>query len=340
MKAIVYDAKDQLEVMDYPIPEPQPGEVLLKVIWAGICGSDMVAWNGGFKRIIKPVVLGHELIGEIVQINGATAENDFQPGEYVVAEPLVSCGRCEACRTGHYNVCSKLQVIGLDRDGCFASYVAVPSERLHHVPKTLSTERAALCEPVAVAIHMVRRTQLKIGDSAAVLGAGPIGLLVAMVARRAGASKIMLTDINRYRLDLARGMGFEAVDGNQNPLDVFKNYFGPEGADISFEVAAQKATLDLACKISKIRGTVLAGGLFKESPPIALQEVSLREQHVIGTRVYTFSDFEAALNLLAQEDFPVERLISKRLDVDKAITEGFQAIRNGVDVMKILIKFD
>ncbi len=339
MKALVYDARETISVAEHDVPSPSRGEVLVKVKWAGICGSDLVAWNGGFKRIVKPVILGHEFTGEIVEIGG-DSELSLKAGQHVVVEPLIACGQCEACRTGHYNVCRKLRLIGLDVDGGFASYVSVPSYRIHPIPDTLSYERAALCEPIAVAIHMVRRTNLLVGDTVTILGAGPIGVLVAMIARKAGASKIVISDVNRYRLNLVKELGFQALDGNLSKKEDFLSYLGEEGSDVTFELAAQESTLWLSTEVTKIRGTILAGGIFKNPPPIALQELTLKEQQMIGSRVYTFSDFEAAINLLMDKEFNPEVLISRRVSINEAIPQGFEAIKKGEDVMKVLISLD
>jgi (R,R)-butanediol dehydrogenase/meso-butanediol dehydrogenase/diacetyl reductase len=337
MKAIIYEPNEKLYVDEKPRPVIKSGEVLVKVQLAGICGSDMVAWQGGFKRIVNPVILGHEFAGEIVEI-ADLGDNRLSVGDRVVLEPLVTCGQCEACLKGYYNVCRKLKVIGLDQDGGFTTYVKAQANRVHLIPDTLPMERAVFCEPLAVAIHMVRRVDLQFGSTVAVFGAGPIGVLVAMVAREAGASKIIVTDLNDYRLNLVKELGIDVIDAKaDNIKTTFMEYFGVEGADVSFELAASPHTLAMALDITKIRGTILAGGIFKNQPAVDLQKITLKEQHLIGTRVYTFTDFEAAIRLLNQLDFPIEKLISKHVTLNEAIDQGFQAIKNGEDVMKVLI---
>jgi threonine dehydrogenase-like Zn-dependent dehydrogenase len=233
-----------------------------------------------------------------------------------------------------------LRVIGLDSDGGFAPYASVPSIRIHEIPDSISYDRAALCEPVTVAVHMVRRAGVKVGDSVAILGAGPIGILVAMVAREAGASKIVLSDINPFRLNLAKEFGFKVLNGNEAGRDAFLDYLGEEGADVTFELAAQESTINLVTAITKIRGTILPGGIFKNPPRLQMQEMTLKEQHFLGSRLYNFSDFEAAIDLLEKETFGVEKLITKKLSIDEVIPKGFEAIKNGEDVMKVLIKMD
>src|SRR5271167_4572708 len=164
MKALVYDAKKDIAIKDWNKPRLKPGEILIKVKRAGICGSDILASAGGIKRIVKPVVLGHEFTGEIVEIANEEDKNKFTIGRLVAVEPLISCGHCEACRTGNYHVCRTLGLFGLDKDGGMTEYVSVPNYRVYPLPASLSYERAALCEPFAVAVHMVRRSGLRIGN--------------------------------------------------------------------------------------------------------------------------------------------------------------------------------
>jgi (R,R)-butanediol dehydrogenase / meso-butanediol dehydrogenase / diacetyl reductase len=340
MKALVYTPNDKIEVIEMPKPDLKSGEVLIKVKLAGICGSDMVAWQGGFARITKPVILGHEFTGEIAEYHDDQA-GKLAIGTRVVVEPIDSCGECDPCKNGHYNVCRSLKVIDLDRDGGFAEYVSVPYNRVHAIPDSLTYERAALCEPVTVAIHMIARTGMKFGDKVAIFGAGPIGLLTAVIAKKAGASKIIITDINDYRIALAKELGFEVIDGRSAEVKkLFMEQMGVEGADISFELAANLNTLDMAIDITKIRGTVLAGGIFKKLPTIDLQKITLQEQHLLGTRLYTYSDFDRAIDFLDRDDSPVEKLITRQLGISEAIECGFYAIKNGEDVMKIIINLE
>lgn len=339
MKALVYELNEKLSVLEREKPVPKAGEALIKVNFAGICGSDIVAWQGGFTRIESPVILGHEIAGVIEEVNVA-GQATVALGDRVVIEPLISCGECEPCSKGYYNVCRELGLIGLDRDGGFTSYVCAPVERLHRIPDSISMERAVFTEPVAVAVHMVRRSGLTSGQSVAVFGAGPIGLLVALAAREERASHIVIADINEHRLAFARELGFQTIDAKEeDSLARMRAQFSVEGADIAFELAASSHSLENAINVAKIRGVIVAGGMFKKPPAIDLQQVTMKEQHVVGTRVYTFNDFEAALRLLSRPEIPVEQLVSKKVGIEDAIKQ-FMAIKNGEDLMKVLIRFD
>jgi 2-desacetyl-2-hydroxyethyl bacteriochlorophyllide A dehydrogenase len=340
MRALVYDAKGHIDVIDKPEPVLKQNQALIKVKYAGICGSDLVAWDEGMKRIVNPVTLGHEMVGDVVALGSEEDKEKFPIGQRIVLEPLISCGNCEPCKNGNYHVCKSLKVMGYDADGCMAQYTSVPVNRLHVIPDHVTYEKAALCEPIAVAIHMIRRTGLKLGDKIAIIGTGPIGLALALVCKVAGVSKIVLSEVNKYRIDLVRELGFEVIDASENTesqtADIIEKTLGG-GADISFECAATVESLSVALKVTKIRGTILQGGVFKYNPTYDAQSIFLKEQTIIGSRLYNYFDFQTAIDLIANNDLQLEKMITKIVSIDDAIEQGFQAIKQGKDAMKILI---
>ena len=260
----------------------------------------MGAWQGGFgARIKPPVTLGHEFVGEVAEIRVGERPSLFKVGDRIVGEPIISCGQCPDCRTGNYNVCKNIKAYGIDTNGCFAQYVRVPLERLHHVPEDLPTEKAVLCEPLAVAVHMRRVAGIEAHHRVAIFGAGPIGQLVGIACRDAGVTQLAAVDINPYRLELARESGMTpfnaAEDGFKEGL---ADFFQGRGADVSFEVAAAESTIQAALEITGIRGTILMGGFFKKPPTTDLRQVILKELSVRGSRMYNFLDFDRTLRLL------------------------------------------
>ncbi|MBS4023233.1 MAG: alcohol dehydrogenase catalytic domain-containing protein [Dethiobacter sp.] len=340
MRALVYDAKGNINVLDWPDPQLEEDQALVKVKYAGICGSDLVAWNGALKRIVNPVVLGHEMVGDVVALGSEKDKQKFTVGQRVVVEPLISCGDCELCKTGNYHVCESLKVIGYDADGGMAQYISVPVKRLHIIPDHLTYEKAALCEPIAVAIHMSRRTGLKLGDKAAIIGAGPIGLALALVCKEAGASKIVLSERNKYRINLVREMGFEVINASENTesqiVGEIVNVLNGK-ADITFECAATVESLSVALQVTKIRGIILQGGVFKTNPTYDAQSITLKEQMIVGSRVYNYSDFESSIDLMTRHDMQLEKMITKIISIEDAVEQGFKEIKQGKRVMKILI---
>lgn len=340
MKGLVYDpVRVDIEIKELRVSQAGPKEVLLKVDMAGICGSDIVAWKGGFTRIKEPVVLGHEMAGTIVEL-GEGCDASHKVGDRVVLEPLDSCGVCQACRKGYYNVCENLKVYGIDEDGTFAEYICVREDRIHKVPERLSIEKCAMCECLSVAIHMVRRSGILYGDQVVITGAGTIGILVGMLAQRSGAEKVIITDMNEFRLSVAEDLGLFPINiRNENHIEEILEELQGKRADAAFELVGVADSLNTCLEVVKSRGTVLVGGMFKKIPEIAIQKAVLKEVDLKGSRVYTCDDFKKSIKLLEDESFEIEKLITKVIDFGKIIEEGMSPIRNGEEVIKVLVKF-
>ena len=210
MKSLLLKEYLQLELADFPQPEPGPGEVLIRVAACGICGSDVHGYDGTSGRRIPPIVMGHEAAG-IVAATGAGVTG-FKPGDRVTFDSTVYCGECAFCRRGEVNLCDRREVIGVScgdyrRHGAFAEYIAVPERILYHLPEAMSFPEAAMLEAVSVALHAVHVTGDVKGQTALVIGAGMIGLLTMQAARAAGAARVMIADIDATRLNLARSLG-------------------------------------------------------------------------------------------------------------------------------------
>jgi len=186
MKAAYYAQKQNIELVDLDLPKPKKDEALIRVKYAGICGSDLHVYHGAHPTAKFPVIPGHEFVGELVEL-GEDAVTDIKPGEIVVAQPFSSCGVCEACISGNDNVCRDLKLLGAHKDGCFAEYVTVQAKKMYRIPGGVDLKLAALTEPLAVAVHDVRNSGLKVGQTALIIGGGPIGIFIAMVAQLAGA---------------------------------------------------------------------------------------------------------------------------------------------------------
>lgn len=335
MRAGRYLGEKMIEVEELEVPTLHEGEVLLQVSYAGICGTDMMIYYGKHPRAKAPLVMGHEFSGVIVSMNG---DIPFQLGERVVVEPTLHCGNCDACLAGQTQVCRTLRLIGIDYHGGFAEYVKVPFQRLHRIPKELSDSHAAVTEPLAVAVHTVRRSNLKVGDNAVILGGGPIGLLIGLVAREAGAGQIIVSDISPYRLEKARELGFTVVDAKkENVCEVVATLTNKVGADVVFEVAGTQVTAKQMIETIRTQGQIVVVSLFKQPPSVDLAAMHFREISLMTTRCYSRADFQTAIQFMANGRIDVSPIISHELSLEQ-IAEGFILMENPDDSLKVLIK--
>lgn len=333
MKAGQYISPTCVEVRNIETPKPKENEVLVKVTYGGICGTDMMIYAGLHPRAVAPLTLGHEFCGIVANENG---HSQFNKNDRVVVEPLLSCGSCEACVSGQAQVCSSLKYIGIDRDGGFAEYAAIPANRLRLLPESVDDQEAAMIEPLAVAIHTVRRSSLKIGDTVTILGAGPIGLLVGLIARQAGAARIIISDISPMRLQVAKELGFDVIDATkENIVDVIKSETNGVGADIVFEVAGSQITADQMIDCIKFQGQIVVVSVFKQPPTVNLAAMHYREIGLLTTRCYQPKDFTIAIEFLASGQLSLKPLISHVLPIDE-IKNGFELMKNTNESLKIL----
>jgi 2-desacetyl-2-hydroxyethyl bacteriochlorophyllide A dehydrogenase len=335
MNAGLYISEKNVVVGTLEKPILKQGEALIKVSAAGICGTDMMIYFGKHPRAKAPLAMGHEFSGVIEEING---ESIFNVGDRIVVEPTISCGKCDACLSGNSHVCKTLGLIGIDYHGGFAEYVTVPLHRLHKIPDTLSDAHAALAEPVAVGVHTVRRSNVKVGDTVVVLGAGPIGLLIALTAKLAGADKIYISDISPYRLGKAEELGFIALNGNK--VDIVEEVMGATngiGADVVFEVAGNNITANQMIHACRTQGQIVVVSVYKQSPTIDLAAMHFRELSLTTTRCYSHSDFATAISMMASGQIDISSLISHQLSLNE-IEEGFQLMTKPEESLKILIQ--
>jgi threonine 3-dehydrogenase len=282
-----------LEVCDVPEPTAGPGDVLIRVHHAGVCGTDLhiAQWDEWAQgRLRPPVVIGHEFAGEVVEV-GADVGDEFAVGQLVTAEGHIVCGHCRQCRTGNGHICQRTSIIGVDRDGAFAEYIAMPATNvmaLGEIPTTIG----AIMDPMGNAFHTVLTGSEVPGSVVLVLGCGPIGCFAVGIAKAAGAVKVIATDVNRTRLDLAVAMGADvAVDvRTEDPVARVLAETAGEGADLVCEMSGHPAALAQAFKAARLGGRVNLLGLPKGEVSLNLSnDVIFRGitvYGVIGRRMY------------------------------------------------------
>ena len=318
MKAAVTTQWNRIEIQDIPQPHAGPGECLIRPKLTGICGSDVHVYLGHHPTAKAPVVQGHEFVG-IVERIGDGPDPGFAVGDRVVVEPLISCGRCEACRVGNWHVCRRLNLLGIHANGAFAESVRVACQKVIKVPPGLSDRIAALAEPFAVGVHVCRRAEIRVGDNVLVIGAGPIGLIRGMVAKTAGAA-VAFCEVQAERIEQARGLGFAVIDGNQEPAVAVAAATNGEGYDVVLEASGSQPGVLLAAEVCRIRGRIVQVGFFGKRPEADLMKVIFKELTLVGSRVYSLEDFRCTLPVLArmveQKTFDIDRMICDTCALD------------------------
>jgi len=335
MKALRYLAPNVAKTENIQQPACGKDEALIRVHSAGICGTDLAIYAGKHPRAKAPLVMGHEFAGEIVEINSSEIHTDLAVGDKVTAYPLLVCGQCWACRNGVSHVCRDLKLIGIDRDGAFAEFVNVPLDLIFKYPDELTYDQGALIEPLAVAVHAMEMAGEPDWQTAVVVGSGPIGLLVGLCLKHSDIETTIISDINAHRLKRAEKLGFQTFNSTEgNLVDLVNKVTHKEGADIVFECAGSSPAALQMCDLVRPRGKVIMVSVHKEPHPVDLRAISFKEITMIGTRVYTRSSYQKALQMI--KDLPFDNLISHRLDIDDA-AEGFELMQRPEDVCKVII---
>jgi 2-desacetyl-2-hydroxyethyl bacteriochlorophyllide A dehydrogenase len=285
-------------------------------------------------RLTLPHVMGHEMSGTIAALGAGVA--GYQPGDRVTVRPLDPCGQCPACQAGHSHICHNLKFIGIDTPGALQGLWTVPAHTLHRLPASLSLRSGAMVEPIAVACHDVRMGEVRAGEQVVVIGGGPIGVLIALVARTRGA-RVLMAEVNPFRIQLARQLGIDAVNPKDTDLVALVNErTGAAGADVVFEVSGSAAGSEMMTKLPRTRGRIVVVAIYAEPPKVDLFRFFWRELRLAGARVYEAEDFEMAIQLASSGKLPLDQLITNVVPLDR-LEDGMRQMETGGEVMKILI---
>lgn len=299
---------------EVPTPQAGPGEAVLAVKTVGICGSDIHAYYGKHPFISCPIVPGHEFSGQVVSVGDGVDKSWI--GKRVTALPSLVCGKCHNCRSGRFNICQELKVIGCQTDGAMAELVKVPADKLFALPDSMSWEEGALIEPAAVAVHAARIARDIVGQRIVVYGAGPIGLFVMQVVKAYGAKEIIVSEPSAFRRKLAQKLGADyTIDPSAtDPAEWLLDKFGPEGIDLSFECVGIGVTVDQAIRSNRKGTKIIIVGVFGNKATVDLGLVQDRELQLLGTLMYTTDDFQEALKLLNDKKIQGLPLVTHRVD--------------------------
>ncbi|TCS92404.1 2,3-butanediol dehydrogenase [Hazenella coriacea] len=348
MKAARWYGPKDIRVEDIPEPQIKPGFVKISVEWCGICGSDLHEYLAGpifipgdephpLSGEKAPIVMGHEFAGEVIEIGEGVQK--VKVGDRVTVEPILNCGTCAACRSGRYNICEWIGFHGLaGGGGGFSEVTMVKEHMVHKIPDHMTYEQGALVEPTAVALHAVRQSQVRAGDSCAVFGTGPIGLSVIQCLKAAGATNIIAVEISAERQQKAKELGATHIINplKANTVDVIRE-ITKDGVDVCFEVAGVEATLASAMDSVKFGGQVLIVSIWEKKAAIAPNNLVIKETNMKGTLAYR-NIFPAVIQLISERKIEAEKMITKKINLDQIVDEGFEALVQSKSQVKILVK--
>ena len=307
----VMTAPGVIEFRNIEKPSPKAGEILVKIMKIGVCGSDIHVWHGEHPFTSYPVTQGHEVSGEIAALGeGVTG---FEVGQKVTIQPQVVCGKCHPCRNGKYNLCEELKVMGFQSTGVASEFFAVDAQKVTLLPDTMSFDEGAMIEPLAVAVHAVRKFGDMQGMKVAVLGAGPIGILVAQAAKGMGAESVLITDISDVRLAKAKECGIDFCVNTKNADfgDAFVDAFGPDKADVIYDCAGNNTTMGQAIKYARKGSTIILVAVFAGMATVDLAVLNDHELDLNTTMMYRNEDYIDAIELVRQGKVQLQPLVSK-----------------------------
>ncbi len=335
MKAIVYRGKNTLQLEDKEIPTPKKGWSLIKSSHAGICGSDLNIYAGVHPRAEIGLTLGHEFSGYMASKDHPT----IKEGAKVTVYPLLSCGECPTCKSGRTYICEHLGLLGIDQDGGMAEYATAENSVILPMPEDMPMDLGSVVEPVAVAVHAIRKGGYKPGDSALIFGCGTIGLCIAIALRHYGTTDITLVEANELRIKKAQSMGFKVVNALKDDVVAeahkINNNIGP---DVVFDCAGHPSVSSILTETPRVGGTIVLVAAYKHNAEVNLGQGMFRESKIQFVRVYTLEEYGIALDLTYNcSDF--KEIITHILSVDE-YQKGFDLLTSNTDAVKVLYNLD
>ncbi|WP_142212687.1 zinc-binding dehydrogenase [Streptomyces sp. SLBN-118] len=318
IRRVVVRSRDDIAIEHVPAPVPGDDELLVRTTVVGVCGSDIHAAAGHHPFIDLPYYPGHEAVG-VVAWAGKGAE-DFAPGDRVVVEPNLYCGRCTQCRSGRYNICQELKVFGCQTPGAMTDLFTIPAARVHRIPDAMTDLQAALIEPLATPVHAVAKAGDLSGRTVAILGAGPIGLLTLVAARHADATRVVVTDLLQGKRDRALRLGADGAlhaDARDLVAQAHAALGGPP--DVVFDCVTREHSMAQAIGLVAKGGQIVVVGVGAAgTTPIRLDLVQDREIRIEGTLMYTAADYRTAMSLIASGAVDTDELVTASYGLDDA----------------------
>lgn len=336
MKAIQITEPGKIEIKEIPMPQLKENEALLKIMYCGICGADVASYTGNQPFTTYPRIPGHEFSAQIVKIG----ENDrgLKEGDIVTANPYFNCGECYSCKRGIVNACTDNQTMGVQRDGSFCEYVAMPIERIID-GKGLSAKELALIEPFSISCHALSRARVNKGDNLLIMGAGPIGLFALVKAKAMGA-RVMIADLLDSRLELAKKYGADCVVNTKNS-DILKEaekFTNGNMFDVCVEACGLPVTFLSCIDCAAAGANVILIGNGKKETTFLHSVLLKKELNVFGSRNAFAKDFEELIDLVSAKKADVMKMVSGVYEMDNA-QKAFESLaHNDGSLAKLLIK--
>lgn len=339
MKAIKIEKPGKIDRVEIEKPVPGPGQALIRIITAGICGSDIGAFRGTNTLVSYPRVIGHELAGVIEEIPEDNPKG-FKAGDKVIVDPYLYCGHCYPCKIGRTNCCTDLHVLGVHVDGGMAQYFCHPADMLVKIPDDMDWTDAAMAEPLTISLHGIHRGGLKAGEYCAIIGAGPIGLLAGMIAQVYGAHAILL-DLVQERLDLAKNLGIEYVINSEkeNAVERVREITGGDMAQQVMECSGANGAIISTLDLVSNAGRITLTGWPPKATLIPTDVITRKEVDIRGART-SAGEFEEAIDLIYTGKVDVSRILTKTVSLEEAPAVIRDIEQNPGNYMKVVVKVD
>lgn len=336
MLALLYFGNGKFELSDEPDSELSADDVRIKVHYCGICGTDYHIANGDLDARIAdfPRVIGHEASGEIVETGEAVTE--WNVGDRVVVRPLNVCGVCEACQSGNENICRQVKYLGIEGEGAFQKFWVVDKSILHRCPDNVDYREAALVEPLAVCAHAVKRSEILPGQTAVVIGGGPIGSMTALLLKLRDVN-VVVSEIDSGRRDNCTKLGLHTVNpATADLVETVNKLTGGRGAAVVFEASGSQAGLDIAPELLRPNGRLVTIATYAKKMELDIRKLHYRQIQLVTTRAYQKDDYEYVLSLMEQKKLPAQQLITKIIPLGE-LKDFLKANINGNSQIKVLV---
>ncbi|MDD3864211.1 MAG: alcohol dehydrogenase catalytic domain-containing protein [Eubacteriales bacterium] len=349
MKAAVWHGYKDVRIQDVPIPVPGPDQVLIRINYAGICGTDRHEYVGpNFIPTTKPhrltgrkapLIIGHEFSGTVAAL-GDSVEG-YVCGEAVTANGSLTCGSCEMCQSGRYNICKKLGFVGVGDDGCFAEYLTVDADKVFRIPEGVTQRQAAVAEPLACGIHATHLVGDLMGKRVVVVGAGIIGIGAFYGAKLAGAREVLVVGRSEEKRSVIEQNGGRYLNTTDKDLNRYvEEWSDGQLADVVYECAGTQETLDLCIPVCKPGGTIMVMGVFEKPPAVDMNTLQEAERKILTSQAH-INELGEALAYIAQGKINADELITKEVLLDDLVEEGFEElILHSSQHIKILIRIN